>query len=126
MFRGMLFAAGALAIVLAFGAPGQVHAQHSHGGMQPGMHHGMHRGIPPGFPPGFRGTMIDRPFVPRNLDRFEDRLERRFPFGRFDRLEDLLENRRRTEFLPHFVGGFMLGFPNLIPFGFHGQFPIGF
>jgi hypothetical protein len=122
----MLFATGAFAIVLALGAPGQVHAQNSRGGMHPGMHHGMHRGIRPGLTPGFRGPMIDRPFVPRNFDRFEDRLERRFPFGRFDRLEDLLENRRRMGFLPDFVDGFMPGFPILIPFGFLGQFPIGF
>jgi RNA polymerase sigma-70 factor (ECF subfamily) len=77
----------------------------------------MHRGFHPGFTPGFRSPVIDPRFVPRRLDRFEDRFESRFPFGRFDRFEDRLENRLRFAVLPHFVGGFMPGFPGMIPFG---------
>ena len=122
MFRRFLFAAGTLALVWALGMPGQVHAQHSRGGMPHGMPPGMQRGMQPRFTPGVRGPMMNRPFAPRSFDRFEDRFERRFPFGRFDRIEDLLENRLRFGFLPHFVGGF----PGLSPFGFPGLFPFGF
>jgi hypothetical protein len=122
MFRRLLFVAGALALVIVFGGPSQANAQHSRGGSHHGMPHGMHRRSHPGFTPGFRGLVIDPRFVPRRFDRFEDLLESRFPFGRFDRFEDRLENRLRLALLPHFVGGFVPGFPSMIPFGFPGMF----
>ena len=89
MFRRLLFAAGALALVMVLGAPGQAQAQRSCGGMPDGMHQGMHPGMQrvmqPRFTPGLRGPMMNRPFTPLSFDRFEDRFERRFPLGQFDR-----------------------------------------
>jgi hypothetical protein len=78
------------------------------------------------------------PFLPRQFDRFEDRFERRFPFGQFDRVEDRLERfgfdpflQRRFGFDPFlqrrfgfdpFFGTAIFGFPSspVTPFVFVG------
>ena len=120
MIRRLLFVAGSLALVVVLGGPGQAHAQRSRGGIP----HGMQRGFHHGFTPGFRGPVIDPRFVPRRSDRFEDRFENRS--GRFDRFEDRLENRVRFGLLPHFLGGFVPGFPGMAPFGFSPFFVPGF
>ena len=134
MIRRLLFVAGSLALVVVLGGPGQAHAQRSRGGIP----HGMQRGFHHGFTPGFRGPVIDPRFVPRRSDRFEDRFENRFGrfdrfedrfenrSGRFDRFEDRLENRVRFGLLPHFLGGFVPGFPGMAPFGFSPFFVPGF
>jgi hypothetical protein len=111
MFRRLLFALGALALVLVLGSPGQAHARPSRGGF----HHGMHGGMSPGF----RGPIMAPRFVPRRADRFEDRLERRFPRGRFDRFG----GRLQSGFPSPFQGGFMPGLPRMMPFTFSGQLP---
>ena len=93
--RFLVLGVGALALLAALGAAGQVYAQHGRGGgrMMPGF-----RG---GFMPGFRPTPMFR-FDPgfhrgfdRRFDRFEDRFDRRF----FD-----------PRFSPRFAPGFLRPF----------------
>jgi hypothetical protein len=72
--------------MLAFATP-TVHGQGRGMRMRPMM---PPRQVPMNHP----GMMRTQPFFsPRQFDRFEDRFERRFPFGRFDRFEDRLERR---------------------------------
>ena len=100
MLRRFLFlSGGGLALLVVLGAPGQLHAQRTHGGMHPGMHGGFHHG-------GFHHGGFARPFGPGPLI-FDPRFNR-FGFGRFDRFEDRFE--RRFGFDPRFSPGFFPGF----------------
>ena len=114
---------GVLALACLVGPPSAAHAQHGRGG---GSHAGSRSNFRPGFQPGFRG-FNHREFDSRfnRFDRLEDRLERRFHFGReFDRFEDRMDMGRFPMTLPHFRGGFFpsigLGFGGI---GFPGFFP---
>src|SRR3984893_14677629 len=89
MFRRFLFPSlGALALVVALGAPGQVHAQRMMrmgstnqvmpgflSWMMPGFRSGMMPGFRSGMMPGFRSGMMPgfRGGFDRRFDRFEDR-----------------------------------------------------
>jgi hypothetical protein len=127
MFRCLFIGICVLAVVGLMELPGWVHAQHGRGGSRPGSRSSFRSGFQPGS-----GGFGRRDFNARfnRFDRFEDRLENRFPFGRFDRFEDRFENRflfGRIDprfnggYLPRFTGGFLPGFPAFFPrftFGF--------
>ena len=109
MLRRFLFlSVGGLALLVVLAAPGQLHAQRTHGGMHPGMHGGFHHG-------GFHHGGFGRPFGPG--PRIFDPRFNRFGFGRFDRFEDRFERRfgfdprfNRGFFDPRFSPGFFPGF----------------
>jgi hypothetical protein len=106
--RFLSLGVGALALLAALGAPGQVHAQPGRGGFPHAVHPGFHGGFRPGFHRGVFGPPFGpgprRIFDPRfgRFDRFEDRFENRFGFDRF---EDRFERRfNRGSFDPRFRG----------------------
>ena len=123
MFRRFLFlSVGTLALLVALEAPGQLHAQGMRGGVHSGFRMGMMPGFRMGMTPGFRGRMDPRfngrsfspLFTPSfgmgRFDRLEDRLENRFPRGRFDRFEDRRENGLNRGFInPFLTPGFFPG-----------------
>jgi hypothetical protein len=107
MFRRFLFVGVAvLALVCVMETPGRARAQHGRGGSHSGSRSSFRPGVRPGFGEfdhrGFGRRDFDRDFNGRRFDRFEDRLERRIPFG----------------VLPHFTGGFLPGFPGGFMLGF--------
>ena len=79
--RFLVLGVGALALLAALGAPGQVYAQHGRGGgrLMPGFRSGFTPGFRPTpmfrFDPRFRGRMFD-PRFHRGFDRFENRFDR--------------------------------------------------
>src|SRR5262245_37722079 len=116
--RPLFFGVGALALLVALGAPGQLHAQRMrggfphavrpgfHGGFRPGFHSGFRPGFHNGFRPGFHRGVFGSPFGPGPRRIFDPRFHHgffdprfgrgrfdRFGFGRFDRLEDRFANR---------------------------------
>jgi hypothetical protein len=74
MFRRFLLSAGALALLVVLGAPGQLHAQPMRGGSP----HMMHPGFQGGFRPGMHGG-----FDPRFHGGFESRFHPGFFENRF-------------------------------------------
>ena len=124
MFRRFLVVgSGALALLVLLAAPEQLLAQHSGGGSGHGHHMGSGAGSRNGasLRPEFHRRMDGRPFDARRAmgrferleDRFEDRLENAFRFGRFDpRFQGRFFDPRidprfnRTFFVPPFRPGF--------------------
>jgi hypothetical protein len=109
MFRRFLvLGVGTLALLVALGAPGQLHAQRFRGGVPHGVHPGFRGGFNPRFNRGF--------FVPRfNQGFFDPRFNRGFFFDpRFN----------RGFFDPRFNHGFFFDprfSPAFVP-GFFGPF----
>jgi hypothetical protein len=118
MFRRVVFpAVGALALLVALGAPGPAHAQHMRGAFPHRMPPTFRGNVMPGFRGGFdhrfSGRFFDprfgRPFFDPRFGRFGRDFDRRFDarFRRFDRIEDRLEDRLFFGgFFPFFSPGF--------------------
>jgi hypothetical protein len=99
MFRRFLFlSVGALALVVALAAPGQVHAQRMMRGGAPNRMMTPFRG---GFDSRFNGRMFDPRFNGGRFDRFNGGRFDRFNSGMFDRFNGgMIDPRFNPGFRP--------------------------